>query len=172
MWHRAVANTEVPFLILRLPSDEIAVTVGKRVVLVKMVVELWGAGLSIEEVLLKIDVFPCDYKNRWMQVDSQWGAGGTGDGGGGLFYIIESTEFLLQENISWSMMVDAFGVCLSMESQQLIRDKFKVVPIRGRVDLKNPDCRFWIFQGFFFHNSIVFYPSRCWWARHNPIINR
>ena len=82
-------DLEQPFLIMKLPSDDIAKKVGGRGILSKMVVELWGQGETYEEVftcvsvcilyflslylpsfqlLQQIEVFPEELKTPWFKV--------------------------------------------------------------------------------------------------------
>ncbi|KAL7157220.1 hypothetical protein ABFS83_02G063000 [Erythranthe nasuta] len=106
-------HPDSPFHFVNLPSEEVAISIASRSILVKGIYELWGEGGSFEELEESIKSYPDDRK---------------------LPYISPGSTF--------KITVESFGKAISSEEQKDRMHKLEFISFKGRVDLKNPDHRF------------------------------
>ncbi|KAF8404389.1 hypothetical protein HHK36_009272 [Tetracentron sinense] len=123
-----------PFHFVDLPSDDVARRIANRSILVKGIYELWGEGSSYEELEEAIKGYPDERK---------------------LPYLISESTFRIT--------VDSFGKVISFQEQNeriqglaYIPFKFSILSVvvlhlksvyfQGRVNLRNPDHRFWLME--------------------------
>ncbi|PIA47671.1 hypothetical protein AQUCO_01400347v1 [Aquilegia coerulea] len=110
-------HPDSPFHFVNLPSEDIARNIANRSILVKGMYELWGEGCSYEELEEAIKAYPDDRK---------------------LPYLTSETTFRI--------IVDSFGKVISFEEQNKRIRGFTYIPFKGRVNLKNPDHKFWLIE--------------------------
>ncbi|KAK3012188.1 hypothetical protein RJ639_010883 [Escallonia herrerae] len=110
-------HPDSPFHFVNLPSEEIARNVANRSILVKGLYELWGEGNSYEELEEAIKNYPDEQKLPYLTSES-----------------------------SFKITVDTFGKVISFQEQNdRIRD-LSYIPFKGRVNLRNPDHKFWLME--------------------------
>ncbi|CAN0204038.1 unnamed protein product, partial [Laminaria digitata] len=61
-----------PFLVVEMPSEQAIVTVAKRAILIRRVVELWGEGPSAEEAGEAVKSFPLERKQPFYAKEATW----------------------------------------------------------------------------------------------------
>ncbi|OVA20948.1 putative RNA methylase domain [Macleaya cordata] len=110
-------HPDCPFHFVNLPSEQIASNIAKRSILVKGIYELWGEGSSYEELEEAIKNYPDDQKVPYLTSES-----------------------------TFRIIVDSFGKALSFQEQNERIQKFAYIPFKGRVNLKNPDHKFWVME--------------------------
>jgi len=115
-YDRELVNLDSPFLVVELPSEEIAAAVCSRAILIKRMLELWGKGLTVEACSQAVQSYPDDVKSKFYGPDT-----------------------------SWSVNVEGFNVSLPMNAQHDIRNYFRHLAFEGPVQCRNPNQRFWIY---------------------------
>uniref|UniRef100_A0A1D1YUQ8 tRNA (guanine(10)-N(2))-methyltransferase n=1 Tax=Anthurium amnicola TaxID=1678845 RepID=A0A1D1YUQ8_9ARAE len=110
-------HIDSPFHFVSLPSEEIARKIASRSMLVKGMYELWGQGSSHEELELAIKCFSDERKLPYLSPDS-----------------------------TFRIIVDSFGKVISFEEQNERIRGLRYIPFKGRVDLRNPDHKFWLME--------------------------
>eukprot|EP00614_Pseudopedinella_elastica_P034002 CAMPEP_0172635282 /NCGR_PEP_ID=MMETSP1068-20121228/198659_1 /TAXON_ID=35684 /ORGANISM="Pseudopedinella elastica, Strain CCMP716" /LENGTH=98 /DNA_ID=CAMNT_0013447451 /DNA_START=8 /DNA_END=301 /DNA_ORIENTATION=+ len=75
-----------PYLVAEFPSEEAAVAVCDRAILIKSMIKIWADGASYKEASSRVRQLPADFVSPH-----------------------------LAEALSWSVTVDAFGLSLSLE---------------------------------------------------------
>eukprot|EP00850_Spirogloea_muscicola_P008336 SM000044S15983 [mRNA] locus=s44:346557:354690:- [translate_table: standard] len=110
-------HPDSPFCFVDLPSEAAAVAIAARSMLIKAFFEVWGEASDYEGLEVAIAAYPEDRKALYLGADS-----------------------------SFKYVVDCFGRILSMQEQQDRIDRVSYVPFQGRVQLRNPDHKFWIIE--------------------------
>ncbi|KAJ7547194.1 hypothetical protein O6H91_08G073900 [Diphasiastrum complanatum] len=110
-------HLDSPFYFVSLPSEEIARSIAHRSLLVKGMFEIWGEGTSYEELQTAIQSYPEERK----------------------------LPFLGEES-TFKIVVDTFGKVLNSQEQSERIESFKFIPFKGRVQLKNPQHKFWAIE--------------------------
>ncbi|CAA6660335.1 unnamed protein product [Spirodela intermedia] len=110
-------HVDSPFHFVSLPSEEIARKIAKRSILVKGIYELWGHGSNHQELEEAIKLFPEERKIPYLSSDS-----------------------------TFRIIVDSFGKVISFEEQNKRINGLSYIPFKGRVDLRNPDHKFWLME--------------------------
>ncbi|GAV81141.1 UPF0020 domain-containing protein [Cephalotus follicularis] len=110
-------HPDSPFHFVNLPSQDLARNIANRSILVKGIYEIWGEGSSYEELEESIKSYPEDRK---------------------LPYLTSGSTF--------KITVDSFGKVISLQEQNGRLKNLAYIPFKGRVNLKNPDHRFWLME--------------------------
>ncbi|KAJ4953716.1 hypothetical protein NE237_030548 [Protea cynaroides] len=110
-------HSDSPFHLVNLPSEDIARKIANRSILVKGIYELWGEGSSYEELEVAIKNHPDDRK---------------------LPYLTQQSTFRIT--------VDSFGKAISFQEQNERIKGLAYIPFKGRVNLRNPDHKFWLME--------------------------
>lgn len=110
-------HPDSPFHFVNLPSDDIARKIANRSILVKGVYELWGEGSTYEELEEAIKAYPDERKLPYLTSES-----------------------------TFKITVDSFGKVISFEEQNDRIRGFSYIPFKGRVNLRNPDHKFWLME--------------------------
>lgn len=106
----------VSFLIAELPSEATATAIQGRCIMVERVLELWGHGMTYEELDKALEelspAFVDPYKSK---------------------------------EVSFSLLVAGSGKSLTMEEQDVVRYRVLAkVPFEGPIRLKKPDEKYWL----------------------------
>ncbi|GLI63539.1 hypothetical protein VaNZ11_006528 [Volvox africanus] len=113
-WRAPAGDVEhSPFWYLTLPSDEAAVEISRRMILTKMLVEVWAEGEDWEELKAAFEAFPEDRKSIWLRPD-----------------------------LTFRVVVESFGSSLPMDEQLDIIKRLEFIPFKGSVRLRDPQVRF------------------------------
>nr|GMC81325.1 tRNA (guanine(10)-N2)-methyltransferase homolog [Ipomoea batatas] len=110
-------HPDSPFHFVNLPSEEIARNVANRSILVKGIYELWGEGSSLEELEEAIKNYPDEQKLPYLTSDS-----------------------------TFKIIVDSFGKVISFQEQNDRIQALSYIPFQGRVNLRNPDHKFYLIE--------------------------
>ncbi|XP_020082419.1 tRNA (guanine(10)-N2)-methyltransferase homolog isoform X2 [Ananas comosus] len=110
-------HVDSPFHFVSLPSEEIARNIANRSILVKGIYELWGQGINYEELEKAVREFPDERKLPYLTPES-----------------------------TFRIVVDSFGKVISFEEQNERIQGLSYIPFQGRVDLKNPEHKFWLIE--------------------------
>lgn len=110
-------HPDSPFHFVNLPSEDIARNIANRSILVKGIYELWGEGSSYEELREAIIAYPDDRKLPYLSPES-----------------------------TFKITVDSFGKIISFQEQNDRIKGFSYIPFKGRVDLRNPNHKFWLME--------------------------
>lgn len=110
-------HPDSPFHFVNLPSQDIARSIANRSILVKGLYELWGEGSSDEELEEAIKSYPDERK----------------------------LPYLTSEN-TFKITVDSFGKIMSFQEQNDRIRGLSYIPFKGRVNLRNPDHKFWLIE--------------------------
>lgn len=110
-------HPDSPFHFVNLPSEDIARNIANRSILVKGIYELWGEGSSYEELREAIIAYPDDRKLPYLSSES-----------------------------TFKITVDSFGKIISFQEQNDRIKGFSYIPFKGRVDLRNPNHKFWLME--------------------------
>ncbi|KAK9167111.1 hypothetical protein Scep_002302 [Stephania cephalantha] len=110
-------HPDSPFHFVNLPSEELTRNIANRSLLVKGIYELWGEGDNYEELEKAVTSYPEERK---------------------LPYLTTETTFRI--------VVDSFGKIINFEEQNERIQSLKFVPFKGRVNLKNPEQKFWLME--------------------------
>ncbi|GMP39145.1 hypothetical protein CsSME_00010100 [Camellia sinensis var. sinensis] len=110
-------HPDSPFHFVNLPSDDIARKIANRSILVKGVYELWGEGSTYKELEEAIKAYPDERKLPYLTSES-----------------------------TFKITVDSFGKVISFEEQNDRIRGFSYIPFKGRVNLRNPDHKFWLME--------------------------
>ncbi|XP_015584030.3 tRNA (guanine(10)-N2)-methyltransferase homolog [Ricinus communis] len=110
-------HPDSPFHFVNLPNEDIARNIANRSILVKGMYEVWGEGSDYEELKEAILRYPDDRK---------------------LPYLSSETTF--------KITVDSFGKVISFQEQNDRIKGLSYIPFKGRVNLKNPDHKFWLME--------------------------
>ncbi|XP_077251479.1 tRNA modification 11 protein [Tasmannia lanceolata] len=110
-------HPDSPFHFVSLPSEDIARNIANRSILVKGMYELWGQGSSYEELEEAVKSFSDEQK---------------------LPYLTSESPFRI--------IVDSFGKVLSLQDQNERIQGLNYIPFKGRVNLRNPDHKFWLME--------------------------
>lgn len=110
-------HPDSPFHFVNLPSEDIARKIANRSILVKGMYELWGEGNGYEELEEGIKRYPEERKLPFLDSGS-----------------------------TFKINVDSFGKVLSFQEQNQRMQSLTFIPFKGRVDLKNPDHKFWLME--------------------------
>nr|CAD1836903.1 unnamed protein product [Ananas comosus var. bracteatus] len=86
-------------------------------ILVKGIYELWGQGINYEELEKAVREFPDERKLPYLTPES-----------------------------TFRIVVDSFGKVISFEEQNERIQGLSYIPFQGRVDLKNPEHKFWLIE--------------------------
>ncbi|GLC40262.1 hypothetical protein PLESTB_001633100 [Pleodorina starrii] len=113
-WRAPAGDVELsPFWYLTLPSEEAAIQISKRMILTKMMVEVWGEGETWEELRAAIEAYPEALKAPWLAPEH-----------------------------TFRVVVESFGSSLTMEAQIDLIEKLEFVNFKGIVRLRDPQVRF------------------------------
>ncbi|KAK9096379.1 hypothetical protein Sjap_021876 [Stephania japonica] len=110
-------HPDSPFHLVNLPSEDAARNIANRSLLVKGIYELWGEGDNYEELEKAVTSYPDERK---------------------LPYLATETTFRI--------VVDSFGKIINFEEQNKRIQSLKFIPFKGRVNLKNPEQKFWLME--------------------------
>ncbi|XP_076923000.1 uncharacterized protein LOC143584979 [Bidens hawaiensis] len=111
-------HPDSPFHFVNLPYEEdIARNIANRSILVKGLYEIWGQGSSYEELKEAINSYPDDRK---------------------LPYLTPDTTFRI--------IIDSFGKAMTFNDQTARIKGMSYIPFQGRVDLRNPEHKFWLIE--------------------------
>ncbi|XP_062084691.1 uncharacterized protein LOC133790876 [Humulus lupulus] len=110
-------HPDSPFHLVNLPSEEIASKIANRSILVRGMYELWGEGDSYEELEESIKSYPEERKLPYLEPES-----------------------------TFKVNVDTFGNSLSLQEQTQLIQGLNYIPFKGRVNLKNPEHKFWLME--------------------------
>ncbi|GIL78953.1 hypothetical protein Vretimale_203 [Volvox reticuliferus] len=102
-----------PFWYLTLPSEDAAVQISKRMILTKMLVEVWAEGENWDELRAAFEAFPGDRKSAWLRPD-----------------------------LTFRVVVESFGSSLPMDEQLELIERLEFIPFKGTVRLRDPQVRF------------------------------
>ncbi|KAL2491008.1 methyltransferase [Abeliophyllum distichum] len=108
-------HPDSPFHFVNIPSEEIARNIASRSILVKGIYELWGEGQSFEELEEAIKSYSDEQKLPYLTPDS-----------------------------TFKITVESFGKVISFHEQNIRLQKLAFIPFKGRVNLKNPDHKFFL----------------------------
>ncbi|CAM9948496.1 unnamed protein product, partial [Phaeothamnion confervicola] len=87
--------------------------------LCRQVLELWGAGSTVDAVAVEVKAFPEELKRPH-----------------------------LAESVSWSVVVAGIGYRRSAAQQEELRKRFAFLPFKGPVRCCDPDQVFWLLEKF------------------------
>lgn len=110
-------HPDSPFHFVNLPSEDIARSIANRSILVKGMYEVWGEGSSYEELEEAIRSYPEDQLLPYLSSDT-----------------------------TFKITVDSFGKVFSFQEQNDRIKGLSYIPFKGRVNLKNPDHKFWLIE--------------------------
>ncbi|GLT96607.1 hypothetical protein SLE2022_142160 [Rubroshorea leprosula] len=110
-------HPDSPFHFVDLPSQDVARNVANRSILVKGIYELWGEGSNYEELEEAVKSYPDERKLPYLTSDS-----------------------------TFKIIVDSFGKVISLQEQNDRIRGLTYIPFKGRVNLKNPDHKFWLIE--------------------------
>ncbi|XP_015875206.2 uncharacterized protein LOC107412023 [Ziziphus jujuba] len=110
-------HPDSPFHFVNLPSEDLARKIANRSILVKGMYELWGEGSSYEELEAAIRNYPEERKLPYLDSGS-----------------------------TFKINVDSFGKVLSLDDQNQRIQGLNYIAFKGRVNLKNPDHKFWLME--------------------------
>ncbi|CAL9003436.1 unnamed protein product [Prunus brigantina] len=110
-------HPDSPFHFVNLPSEDVAKSIANRSILVKGMYELWGEGGSYEELEECIRNYPDERKLPY-----------------------------LDSNSTFKINVDTFGKVISLQEQTQRIQGLSYIPFKGRVNLKNPEHKFWLME--------------------------
>ncbi|XP_039117571.1 tRNA (guanine(10)-N2)-methyltransferase homolog [Dioscorea cayenensis subsp. rotundata] len=110
-------HIDSPFHFVSLPSEDIARKIANRSILVKGIYEVWGQGDNHEELEVAIRKFPEERMSPYLTEDS-----------------------------TFRIIVDSFGKVISFQEQNERIEGLSYIPFKGRVDLRNPDHKFWLME--------------------------
>ncbi|KAJ6852608.1 tRNA (guanine(10)-N2)-methyltransferase-like protein isoform X1 [Iris pallida] len=110
-------HIDSPFHFVDLPNHQIAEKIAKRSILIKGIYELWGHASSYEELEMAIRDFPDEHKLPYLTPES-----------------------------TFRIIVDSFGKVISFQEQNERIQGLSYIPFQGRVDLRNPDHKFWLIE--------------------------
>lgn len=110
-------HPDSPFHFVNLPSEELARQIANRSILVKGIYELWGEGSSFEELEEAIKDYPDERKLPYLASES-----------------------------TFKITVDSFGKVISFQEQNDRIRSLTYIPFKGRVNLKDPDSKFWLME--------------------------
>uniref|UniRef100_A0A7S3VQJ9 tRNA (guanine(10)-N(2))-methyltransferase n=1 Tax=Dunaliella tertiolecta TaxID=3047 RepID=A0A7S3VQJ9_DUNTE len=105
----------MPIWYVSLPSDDIARQVVSRTMLTKGLYELWGEGSTWEELEASIQAYPEHLKLPWCRKD-----------------------------LSFKVHVDSYGRRIDIKEQVEYVERLGFIPFQGKVDLKQPQVKFWL----------------------------
>lgn len=114
------------FLIVDLPSRELARDICSRSILVGAIYELWAEGNCLEDLKMSLSKS------------------------------MHELEPLLDDSLKWSMNIDAYGKNLSPESKESIRQIFKFIKFRGGISISSPDVDTCILMDFSSNKDVAF----------------
>ncbi|PKU67760.1 tRNA (guanine10-N2)-methyltransferase [Dendrobium catenatum] len=110
-------HIDSPFHFVNLPSEDVARNIARRSMLVKGIYELWGEGITDDDLEKAIRGFPDERKLPYLKPES-----------------------------SFRITVDNFGKVISFQEQNERIRGLSYIPFKGRVDLRNPDHKFWLME--------------------------
>ncbi|PKA57461.1 tRNA (guanine10-N2)-methyltransferase [Apostasia shenzhenica] len=110
-------HIDSPFHFVNLPTEEIAEKIARRSMLIKGIYELWGQGTTHKDLEEAIRDFPDERKLPYLTPES-----------------------------SFRIVVDSFGKVISFQEQNEHIRGLSYIPFQGRVDLSNPDHKFWLME--------------------------
>lgn len=110
-------HPDSPFHFVNLPSEDIARKIANRSILVKGLYEVWGEGGSYEELEESIRSYPDERKLPYLNSGS-----------------------------TFKITVDTFGKVISFQEQNHRIKGLAYIPFKGRVDLRNPEHKFWLME--------------------------
>ncbi|GFR46055.1 hypothetical protein Agub_g7525 [Astrephomene gubernaculifera] len=113
-WRAPAGDVEhSPFWYLTLPSEEAAQEISKRMLMTKMLVEVWGEGADWGELQAAIEACPEQVKAPW-----------------------------LSPSLSFKVVVESFGRSVAMEEQLEAIHRLEFIPFQGSVRLRDPEVQF------------------------------
>ncbi|XP_042481323.1 tRNA (guanine(10)-N2)-methyltransferase homolog [Macadamia integrifolia] len=110
-------HPDSPFHLVNLPSEDIARSIANRSILVKGIYELWGEGSSYEDLEVAIKSYPDERKLPYLTPES-----------------------------TFKITVDSFGKVINFNEQNERIKGLAYIPFKGRVNLRNPDHKFWLME--------------------------
>ncbi|GAB2277678.1 hypothetical protein Dimus_012383 [Dionaea muscipula] len=110
-------HPDSPFHFVDLPSEDIARNIANRSILVKGMYEVWGEGSSYDDLEEAIGGYPEERKSPYLTADS-----------------------------TFKINIDSFGKAISSEDQKDRIQRLAFIPFKGRVDLRNPEHKFWLME--------------------------
>ncbi|GAB4855310.1 hypothetical protein Ancab_023929 [Ancistrocladus abbreviatus] len=110
-------HTDSPFHYVDLPSEDIARKIANRSILVKGMYEVWGEGSCFEELEEAVREYPDERKLPYLTCES-----------------------------TFKINMDSFGKVISSEERKERIKRLAFIPFKGRVDLRNPEHKFWLVE--------------------------
>ncbi|KAL8166446.1 hypothetical protein V2J09_007945 [Rumex salicifolius] len=110
-------HLDSPFHFVHLPSEDIARNIAARSILVKGIYELWGEGITYQELEDAVNAYDNERK---------------------LPYLVPESTFRVN--------IDSFGKVFSTEEQKERINRLSFIPFKGRVNLKHPEHKFWLME--------------------------
>eukprot|EP00898_Chlorokybus_atmophyticus_P009025 jgi/Chlat1/9123/Chrsp97S00709 len=110
-------HEDSPFWSVNLPNEDIARRIAERAILARGFFEVWGEGKTQDEVRERIEAFPSERKDPYVQPGS-----------------------------TFKLIVDGFGRSFTSEEALNRMAEFSSLPLRGTVKLSNPENKFWIIE--------------------------
>ncbi|GBG83500.1 hypothetical protein CBR_g37214 [Chara braunii] len=113
-------HPDSPFWFVDLPSNDAALAIVRRGILLKGVFEVWGEGATYDELENSV--------KSYLTVEK------------------EKTAAYLTAGSSFKIVVDGFGKIFSMQEQIQRIERLSYIPFQGKVNLKSPDHKFWLIE--------------------------
>ncbi|XP_065844049.1 tRNA (guanine(10)-N2)-methyltransferase homolog [Oscarella lobularis] len=133
-----------PFLIVDLPSEDVARRIAQRSVLMKSVIDLWGFGSDLSSLKSSILAHLLDEKEK---------------------------QFML-ESVTFRIRIEAFNKkCTDEYSASLIK-QLNFLPFKGRVNLRRPDHTFCLFLDYGTDSTTPAQPYRLFFGREISMSSR
>ncbi|EFJ46403.1 hypothetical protein VOLCADRAFT_62647 [Volvox carteri f. nagariensis] len=112
-WRAPAGDVEhSPFWYLTLPSEDAALQISKRMILTKMLVEVWGEGEDWADLTAAIQACPQEVKAPWLGPE-----------------------------LTFRVVVESFGSSLPMDEQLELIKRLEFIPFKGAVRLRDPQAR-------------------------------
>ncbi|KAL9235212.1 hypothetical protein vseg_009994 [Gypsophila vaccaria] len=110
-------HPDSPFHFVNLPSEDLARSVATRSILVKGMYEVWGEGTTYEQLEEAVNSYPDERKLPYLSSES-----------------------------TFRVTIDSFGKTFSTDEQKDLLEKLAFIPFQGRVNLRNPEHKFWLIE--------------------------
>ncbi|KAI7836781.1 hypothetical protein COHA_009361 [Chlorella ohadii] len=138
VWEKPFGNRpESPFWYAHLDGDEVAKEVATKMMLPKVLLEVWGESDSLEGLRELLAAYPQEQKDKWGGLDQ-----------------------------SFKFIVEAWGHSYTMREQvALIESMEPCCRFQGPIDLKHPQNRFWLIIVRNEVRSLPLLPDRYYFGR-------
>jgi tRNA (guanine10-N2)-methyltransferase len=107
-----------PFISVDLPSEQCAVSIASRSILMRAVYELWGYGSTFDALVSSLKQLPP-----------------------------ERMEFCKPDS-SFKITVETFSKKISQSHKVQLIDRLRFLPLKGKLSLSSPDHAFCLFQDY------------------------